>query len=145
MARTALYVLALLAALLATVVSPARAALTVTDGLTIVGSVDAGGAEGPTAPRSTAYSPGTIDIVVDPLFGYMPLASFGVTPMALPGDSDDGGWIISGFDIDYMGQNYTNGIWSVNGTLELGTTSMKSTPSPLLGGTEGGCIQTVSA
>ena len=36
---------------------------------------------------------------------------------------DDGGFLISGLDIDYLGQNYTSAIWSVNGTLELGTAS----------------------
>jgi subtilisin family serine protease len=69
-----------------------------------------------------AGTPG-VDVTPDALYGYLPLAGFGFPPVGCPSDCDDGGWIISGMDIDYLGQHYTSGIWSVNGTLELGTAS----------------------
>ena len=66
----------------------------------------------------------SVDVAASPApFGYVSLASLGVSPFGLPSNPDDGGWVLSGFDINYLGQNYTGGIWSVNGTLELGTAS----------------------
>jgi len=64
-----------------------------------------------------------VDVDADALYGYLPLAAFGVTPTPCPSNCDDGGWTITGLDINYLGQNYTDAIWSVNGTLELGTAS----------------------
>jgi hypothetical protein len=64
-----------------------------------------------------------VDVAVAPLAGYLPLAGFGFAPVPCPSNCDDGAFIISGLDIDYLGQTYTTAIWSINGTLELGTAS----------------------
>jgi len=53
---------------------------------------------------------------------YLPLSLF-FSPFALPSNPDDGCWGISGLDVYYMGEHYTNSIWSVNGGLELGQNS----------------------
>lgn len=58
--------------------------------------------------------------------GYLPMSGF-VAPTPAPGGCDEGGYLISGLDIDYNGQHYTNGIWSVNGTFELGQASGSTT------------------
>jgi uncharacterized repeat protein (TIGR01451 family) len=70
--------------------------------------------------------------------GYVSLASF-VSPFALPSNTDDGGWIISGLDFYYLGQHYDRVIWSINGTVEAGSASgvtapggNTSLPNPLL-------------
>jgi uncharacterized repeat protein (TIGR01451 family) len=55
--------------------------------------------------------------------GYFSLAGIGVTPDPCPTDCDNGGFPITGLDITYQGQHYTEAIWSVNGTLELGQAS----------------------
>ena len=70
----------------------------------------------------------SINIIEEDLFGYIPLSAFGILPSALPANADDGGLILSGLDIYYFGQHYTDGIWSVNGTLELGTASGIAAP-----------------
>lgn len=57
-----------------------------------------------------------------PAGGYLPLSLF-VPPLPCPSNCDDGGFLISGLDINYLGQHYTTAILSVNGTLELGTAS----------------------
>ena len=64
-----------------------------------------------------------LDVSPGPLFGYVPLAAFGVAPFPCPSNCDDGAFVISGLDIDYLDQHYTTAIWSINGTLELGTAS----------------------
>lgn len=56
--------------------------------------------------------------------GYLPLASLGVSPSSAPSNCDDGGSLISGLDFSYLGDQYTDVIWSVNGTLEAGTASL---------------------
>ncbi|MEM7083137.1 MAG: S8 family serine peptidase [Pseudomonadota bacterium] len=55
--------------------------------------------------------------------GYVSLAGQGVTPAGCPGNCDDGGFLVDGLDFTYLGQSYTDGIWSVNGVFELGTAS----------------------
>lgn len=55
--------------------------------------------------------------------GYVSLGAEGVTPLGCPGNCDDGGFIVSGLDITYLGEQYADGILSVNGVLELGTAS----------------------
>jgi uncharacterized repeat protein (TIGR01451 family) len=57
-------------------------------------------------------------------FGYFSLASLGVTPFPLPANADEGAWIVSGFDFFYLGDHYTQVIWSINGTVEAGTASL---------------------
>ena len=58
-----------------------------------------------------------------PLYGYVPLADFGVAPAPCPDNCDDGGFVVSGLDFVYQDIRYDEAIWSVNGTLELGTSS----------------------
>lgn len=58
-----------------------------------------------------------------PLYGYLPLSGFGFTPIPPPSNADDGAYIITGLDFIYQGVQYTEAIWSVNGTLEIGTAS----------------------
>ena len=58
-----------------------------------------------------------------PLYGYLPLADFGIAPVPPPSNPDDGAYLISGLDFVYQNVNYTDAIWSVNGTLEIGTAS----------------------
>ncbi len=57
-------------------------------------------------------------------FGYFSLASLGVAPFGCPSDCDDGAFVLGGLpSFDYNGQTYSDVIWSVNGTLEIGTAS----------------------
>ncbi len=56
-------------------------------------------------------------------FGFFPLASIGVTPFACPSNCDDGGFILNVPSFVYKGQSYNQVIWSVNGTVEAGTSS----------------------
>jgi uncharacterized repeat protein (TIGR01451 family) len=56
-------------------------------------------------------------------FGYVSLAGLGRMPFPLPPDKDDGAWLIDGLDFTYCGQHYTKTIWSINGTVEVGTDS----------------------
>lgn len=56
-------------------------------------------------------------------FGYFSLPSLGVAPFALPGNADDGGFILNIPPFDYNGATYNQVIWSVNGTIEAGTSS----------------------
>ena len=58
-----------------------------------------------------------------PLYGYVPLADFGVAPAPCPDNCDDGGFLVSGLDFVYQDIHYDQAIWSVDGTLELGTSS----------------------
>ena len=48
-------------------------------------------------------------------------------PFDLPTDQDEGGWIMTGFDFWYLGEHFTDTIWSINGTLEAGTDNGIST------------------
>jgi hypothetical protein len=70
-----------------------------------------------------AAVPGLRIVDTAPLYGYLPLSGFGFTPIPPPSNPDDGGYVISGLDFSYQGVNYTNAVWSVNGTLEIGTAS----------------------
>lgn len=64
-----------------------------------------------------------IDVTESPApFGYFPLANF-TAPFGLPGNCDDGGFILNVPAFDFNGNNYTSVIWSVNGTVEIGTAS----------------------
>lgn len=58
-----------------------------------------------------------------PLYGYVPLAGFGFEPAPCPDNCDDGGFVVDGLDFVYQDIHYDQAIWSVNGTLELGTSS----------------------
>jgi len=58
-------------------------------------------------------------------YGYVPLSDF-FDPFGFPSNADEGGWLISGLDFWYLGEHYTDAIWSVNGTFEAGTASMSS-------------------
>lgn len=65
-----------------------------------------------------------LDVSPDPApFGYFPLASLGVAPFGCPSNCDDGGFILNVPAFGYNGQTYSQVIWSVNGTLEAGTSS----------------------
>jgi len=57
------------------------------------------------------------------LFGYQSMAELGFSPAGCPSNCDDGAFLVSGLDITYMGSHYTEGLWSVNGTFEMGTAS----------------------
>lgn len=57
------------------------------------------------------------------LFGFQSMAELGFSPAGCPSNCDDGAFLVSGLDITYMGEHYTEGLWSVNGTFEMGTTS----------------------
>jgi uncharacterized repeat protein (TIGR01451 family) len=65
----------------------------------------------------------TLGITPGALSGYVPLAAFGIPPLGCPANCDDGGFVISGLDITYLGQPVNEAILSVNGTLELGLAS----------------------
>mgnify|MGYP005846672741 CR=1 FL=1 len=65
----------------------------------------------------------SVDVADSVYNSYLSLASLGVPPFDLPSNPDDGGWILSGLDFYYLGQHYTDLIWSVNGTIEAGSAS----------------------
>jgi uncharacterized repeat protein (TIGR01451 family) len=67
--------------------------------------------------------PSTMNIITGTRFGYISLASLGVAPFGCPSNCDEGGFIIGGLNFYYMGEHYTNVIWSINGTVEAGTAS----------------------
>jgi uncharacterized repeat protein (TIGR01451 family) len=79
-----------------------------TNTLTWVGMLDPGGLN--VAPSAAP-------------FGYLPLSVLGVPPFALPGNCDDGGFILNVPPYTFDGATHTNMIWSVNGTMEAGTAS----------------------
>lgn len=56
-------------------------------------------------------------------FGYFPLAPLGVSPFGCPSNCDDGGFIVNVPAFTYLGDTYSQVIWSVNGTVEAGTSS----------------------
>ena len=56
-------------------------------------------------------------------FGYFPLAGLGISPFGCPSNCDDGGFLLNVPAFNYLGQTYSSVIWSVNGTLEVGTAS----------------------
>ena len=68
---------------------------------------------------------GNLDLVPDGVIipGYLSLASLGATPFGFPGSADEGCWGITGLDFEYLGDHYTEAIWSMNGTIEAGLTS----------------------
>ena len=51
------------------------------------------------------------------------LSSYGVEPFDFPSNRDEGGLLIGGLDFWYLGEHYSEVIWSVNGTLEVGAES----------------------
>ena len=55
--------------------------------------------------------------------GYLSLAGLSVPPFDKPSNPDEGGWLLTGLDFIYAGQQVSEVIWSVNGTLEAGTAS----------------------
>lgn len=81
--------------------------------------------EGALAPAT----PPSVAIVEQNLFGYLPLAAFGVPPVSPPSNPDDGGLLVTGLDFFYAGMRYSDGIWSVNGTFEAGTASGVAAPA----------------
>lgn len=56
-------------------------------------------------------------------FGYFSLASLGVAPFGCPDDCDDGAFVLNVPSFDFNGQSYSDVIWSVNGTIEVGSAS----------------------
>ena len=94
----------------------------------VVGGTESGNGVTFSGVIGAAGSP-TVDVSAVPLIsGYVSLASLGAGPFALPTNTDDGGWIISGVDINYLGQHYDTVIWSVNGAIELGNSSGAAAP-----------------
>lgn len=72
---------------------------------------------------SGELGPSGIALTPDLVIGYLSLSSLGVPPFQLPSNCDDGGFLITGLDMVYLGQSYDNAIWSVNGTIEPGSAS----------------------
>ena len=73
---------------------------------------------------------GGLDVSASPLYGYFPLASLGVTPLAsgCNGDCDDGGYYFTGLPpYTFNGVTYTEALVSVNGTVEAGSASLSFT------------------
>lgn len=56
-------------------------------------------------------------------FGYFSLGAFGIAPFACPANCDDGSFSLNVPSFNYNGQTYSSVIWSVNGTIEVGTAS----------------------
>lgn len=81
------------------------------NGLVFEGSLFAAGA--PIIDISEELSPA----------GYLPLSLFGIAPAGCPSNCDDGGFIYNTPAFMYNGQSYTQLIWSVNGTVEVGVAS----------------------
>ncbi len=67
---------------------------------------------------------GDLELLPTSITGYVSLASLGVPPFPCPTNCDDGGWIIGGLDFSYLGTQYSDAIWSVNGGLEPGSASL---------------------
>ncbi len=65
----------------------------------------------------------SVDVADSIYNSYISLTNFGVPPFDLPSNPDDGGWILSGLDFYYLGQHYSDLIWSVNGAIEAGSAS----------------------
>ena len=57
--------------------------------------------------------------------GYLPLSIF-FPPFDLPGNCDDGGFILGVPGFTYNGNNYNQVIWSVNGAIEAGISSLRT-------------------
>jgi uncharacterized repeat protein (TIGR01451 family) len=57
--------------------------------------------------------------------GYLPLSIF-FPPFRLPGNCDDGGFILGVPEFTYNGDNYNQVIWSVNGAIEAGISSLRA-------------------
>jgi hypothetical protein len=60
-------------------------------------------------------------------FGYFPLKNLGVAPFGCPSNCDDGSVILNVPGFIYNGAAYSQVIWSVNGTLEVGSASGSAT------------------
>ena len=88
------------------------------------GSTISLGAAGGVVTWSGTLDPGGLSVTASPApFGYVPLSAF-FAPFGLPGNCDDGGFVLSGLPtFTYNGQAYSSVIWSVNGTIEAGTSS----------------------
>ena len=56
-------------------------------------------------------------------FGYFSLSSIGVAPFSCPANCDDGSFSLNVPPFNYNGQTYSSVIWSVNGTIEVGSAS----------------------
>ena len=68
--------------------------------------------------------PGGLDVSASPSpFGYFSLAGLGVPPFGCPSNCDDGGFGLGVPSFTFNGVSHTSVIWSVNGTLEAGTSS----------------------
>lgn len=69
-------------------------------------------------------APNLINVVASPApFGYFPLASLSVAPFPCPSNCDDGAFVLTVPAFSYNNQAYSQVIWSVNGTIEAGTSS----------------------
>lgn len=71
---------------------------------------------------------GGIDVAMDAggsIAGYLPLAALGVPPLPLScnGNCDDGGYFFNVPSFTYNGEAYTQVLFSINGTLEVGIAS----------------------
>ncbi len=71
---------------------------------------------------------GGIGVAASPApFGFFPLASLGISPFGCPSNCDDGSVTLNVPSFDYNGETYSQVIWSVNGTLEVGSASGQAT------------------
>jgi hypothetical protein len=53
--------------------------------------------------------------------GYISMGELGASPAALPsGGGDDECWLLDDLDVYYFDQHYTEGVWSTNGTVQIG-------------------------
>jgi uncharacterized repeat protein (TIGR01451 family) len=74
---------------------------------------------------SGMLDPGGLQITASPLpFGYIPLSVFGVPSFGCPSNCDDGAFILNIPTFTYNGASYSQVIWSVNGTIEAGISSL---------------------
>ncbi len=96
--------------------------LTLVDG-SVVGAAQMGNRVVYTDTLVGAAAP-VLDVIGSPPpFGFFPLASLGVAPFGCPSNCDDGAFILNVPAFTYLDQTYSQVIWSVNGTLEVGTAS----------------------
>ena len=99
---------------------PGSASETITNGITISPFSHAGGQ----LTWSGMLDPGGLQVTASSLpFGYIPLSAFNIAPFRCPSNCDDGGFVFNVPTFTYNGQSYSQVIWSVNGTVEVGTAS----------------------
>ena len=99
---------------------PGSATEVITDGSTITPFSEAGGV----LTWSGMLDAGGLQITESSLpFGYIPLSIFGIAPVGCPSNCDDGAFIYNVPSFTYNGASYSQVIWSVNGTIEAGTSS----------------------